>query len=62
MEEVTLSVGYLNHASQFIRIIHDNPGSNLEMIEKIVSNADIIIGTASSKIFLMSLDLSLIHI
>jgi hypothetical protein len=57
MEEMTLSVGYLNYASQFIRIIHDNPGSNLKMIEKIVSNADIIIGKASSKIFLMSLDI-----
>ncbi|MDC0501800.1 DUF3883 domain-containing protein [Euryarchaeota archaeon] len=62
MKEVTLSVGYLNYVSHLLRIIHDNPGSNLEVIEKIVSNDDIIIRKVSSKIFLMSLDIGWIII
>ena len=62
MKEVTLSVGYLNYISHLLRIIHDNPGSNFEVIEKIVSNDDIIIRKVSSKIFLMSLDIGWIII
>lgn len=62
MYEITLSVGYLNHTSHLINIIHDNPGLNLERIEEIISEDDIIIRQVSQNIIVMSIKIGWIII
>ena len=62
MQEISLSVGYLQKASQLIQIINDNPGADIETIEEIVSKDDIIIRNISEKIIFMSINIGWIVI
>ena len=62
MQGISLSVGYLHNASELIRIVYDNPDSNLETIEEIVSTDKIIIRNISQKLISMSLDIGWITI